>query len=112
MGLVKTDVSIAQKVTKETSAESSHVPGDGKTITVFIMGASIPDESDVVVQLVWDVDGTPEVLWSMQHGHDFPDKLEFTRTGDGVKKMAVCLTNDSTATDYHMAGWYKADVES
>ena len=76
MAIVKTDVSIAEKVTKETTTENSHVPGDGKTINVYIMGASVPDESDAVVQLVWDMGGAgEEILWTMQHGKDFINLL-------------------------------------
>lgn len=61
-------------------------------IDKFIGVAS--ESANARIKLVWDYGGTDELLWVISNELPMPDEIYFEKTGDGVKKLAIVLSND------------------
>lgn len=99
---------ISQSVANGVEVCDSMVPADGAIVNVLSFFGSALFTKASSVKLVWDLDGTPELLWSISGEASAP--ISFTKTGDGVKKLSVCLNNgESTAAN--MSGCATIEVE-
>lgn len=110
---MKIEKSLAKKVIKDTNEIVDYTPASGKDIIVYLFSANVPHIVELSVQLIWDQGGAgEEILWTLSpDNQSLPNHLEFTRSGDGTKKMSLCLSNESSTTDYFMSGWFKADIK-
>jgi hypothetical protein len=75
---------------------------DGQTIVIDSFFATASESALANCQLIWDSQGTPEILWVISNEQPMPDKIWFQKTGDGIKKLAVCLAN-GCQNGYEMA---------
>jgi hypothetical protein len=85
------------------------IPAAGKVwrIERFVGAGAYLD--DTIVCLIWDADGTPDIL-DCTHG-DATHDLDIRITGDGVKVLRLALQNDTN--DAHiMAGSYVAKEQA
>jgi hypothetical protein len=104
------ELQIAQLVLSGEDDADSWVIPDGETWRIEIFGAGVPSSSQATAQLIWDFGGAGETIkWTIQHDElNMPPKLIFDFTGDGVKKLALCLSNGCTA-DYNMAAYARLE---
>lgn len=96
---------IAGDVPALDSIDHDAVPANGKVwrITKFTGNGAYLD--DTIVCLVWDADGTPDIL-ACTHGDTNMD-LNIQVTGDGTKVLRLTIQND-TNEPHVMGGTYKA----
>jgi len=81
------------------------VPGNGKEWILEEFIADAPSSSDGWVALIWDYDGTQELIRASYTSVE--RKLSRTIVGDGVKKLALVLHNKGDSS-LVMGGEYKA----
>ena len=94
MGIVRTEVITSGLVSAESMLCEDFVPPSGEFfIADFISEACFSGLT--IVKAVWDATGTPEIIWSSTGSANI--KLDIPRTGDGVKKLRLCLENNSTS---------------
>lgn len=91
MALVKTQLKLSKLVTKATEDAITFIPETGLFyVSEFIADAAF--DSHCAVKLVWDYGQAGEtLLWSIKGSHSV--NLDLELTGDGSKKLAVCLDN-------------------
>jgi len=82
------------------------VPGSGKTWEIVRFVGSAAYSPDASVKLVWDLGGAGEEVIACTHGDT---NLELVRqvAGDGAKKLALVLENDSLSARV-LGGRYEA----
>jgi len=82
------------------------VPADGKTWEIVRFMGSAAYLPETTVKLVWDLGGTAEEVIASTHGDA---NLELVRqvAGDGAKKLALVLENDSLSARI-LGGRYEA----
>jgi hypothetical protein len=85
-----------------------YTPADGEKLLIYKFAGTGNNSSLADVQLVWDSSGTPDILWVLDWG-PMPDDVFFERTGDGIKKLTLCLSNGCT-NGYHMSGFSELEV--
>jgi hypothetical protein len=73
-------------------------------VVQFIASAAFLDDTEV--RLVWDLGGGTEEILGLTHG-DMNMSLDKELVGDGTKKLAIVLTNDTAAT-HAIGGCYEA----
>ena len=100
---------IAQEVAASSEAISDTVIPDGETWEITRFAGSAAYIDDTIVCLVWDRGGGGEEIITCTHGDQ---NLEYNeeavqRTGDGIKKLAIVLTND-TGVARIMSGCWEA----
>jgi len=87
---------VSLKISKEVSATTedcvSHTVADGKKLFIDKFVGEAAFTTNAVCKLVWDYGGAGEqVIWTTKGSSKMPFTHEVT--GDGVKKLAVCLDN-------------------
>lgn len=82
------------------------VPEDGKEWIIESMEGVAPSSSEGYVALVWDYEGDNEEMLFLTYTSD-SKILNRVIVGDGVKRLAVVLHNES-GTTLAMGGSYKA----
>lgn len=88
-----------KNVAANTSDDLDYIPADGETLLVWRAGGDSADNPDTNVCVVWDPDGTPEIIFSTYHDAQHENILkEFT--GDNVKVLRILLTNDLSEPSY------------
>ena len=96
------------KVVAASSSETDdYVPANGENVFLVNAGLSSSTAPQTSTCIIWDADGTPEVVVS-SYGEVSQDNINKTFVGDGVKVMRICLTNDLTESTY-MGGFWQAD---
>jgi hypothetical protein len=90
-------MSIAQSVASASTATSEWTPASGETVELIEMNPSGSPDLKGAVSLYWDYGGANVVIWtaytpSMIHGDSLASN---SFVGDGSKKMALVLKNDS-----------------
>lgn len=94
----------SQVVVAGTDIADGYIPANDEKIIVAVFHGQPPSSSKADVRLVWDFEGaSEELLWSIQENGPMPDVVFFEKTGDGSKKMALCLANGCSA-DYTISG--------
>lgn len=83
-----------KEVAAFTTESQWQVPASGEIWLVSKFVGSAAYVSDVVVQLVWDFDGPGETIVYATHG-DASFDAGSSFVGDGTKKLAIRLMNDS-----------------
>lgn len=92
--LEKTDLVLAG-----TNVLVEYTPIDGEKIEVPNFEGSAPGSSKAEIVLLWD--GVRK--WAIQSDEPMPKSKYFEETGDGTKKLTLCLSNGCTG-DYVMSG--------
>ena len=100
---------IAEEVAATAEVISDTVIPNGETWEITRFAGSAAYLDDTIVCLVWDRGGGGEEIITCTHGDQ---NLEFSeesiqRTGDGTKKLALVLTND-TGVARIMSGCWEA----
>jgi hypothetical protein len=88
----------AAQVSANSSSCKDYVPADGEKLYVKKMGGCACYNSDVHTKIVWDKDGTPEILF-VTHGSIEREEPGHELAGDGTKKLSICLVNDSSQSE-------------
>lgn len=91
------------EVASYDSEQDDYVPASGEKVLVNSFTGSASHIGKTVVKLVWDPDGTPEIL-AATHG-DVTYRLDKALTGDGSKKLSIILENNSTVTHTMGGQW-------
>jgi hypothetical protein len=78
-----------------SQSQDDYVPANGEVVEVSSFAGSASYIGKTVVKLVWDPDGTPEVL-AATHG-DAQYRLIKKVTGNGTKKLSIICVNDSNS---------------
>ena len=76
-----------------------YIPYDGEVVLIANFKGSAPESSKAEIVLLWDW----VALWNIQGEQPMPDDVWFEFTGDGVKKVTLCLANGCTS-DYRISG--------
>lgn len=92
-----------EDVDANTESRDEYVPASGDFLLTEVGGNSAPS-ADTSVKIIWDYGGTEELLFST-HG-DAHQQVDITLTADGVKKLAIVLTNDQGVSDV-LGGFWK-----
>ena len=82
------------------------VPADGKTWEIVRFMGSAAYLPETTVKLVWDLGGTAEEVIASTHGDANLDLVRQV-AGDGAKKLALVLENDSLSARI-LGGRYEA----
>ncbi len=100
---------LAQEVAATDEAISDTVIPDGETWEITRFAGSAAYLDDTIVCLVWDRGGGGEEIITCTHGDQnlAYNEESVQRTGDGVKKLAIVLTND-TGVARIMSGCWEA----
>ena len=95
-----------ESVTGLSRVVKDQVPADGKTWEIVRFVGSAAYLPETTVKLVWDLGGTAEEVIASTHGDA---NLELVRqvAGDGAKKLALVLENDSVSARI-LGGRYEA----
>lgn len=104
---------LSKSVAATTEDCDTYVVPNGKTVKVIKFHGESDFSESSAVKLVWDVAGTPVILWSMKGSAEMPRQVPdamATMTGDGVKKIALCLDNGE-ANAIFMSGHVILEVE-
>ena len=103
MAVIKDNLAADVGALSEETADTL-IP-DGETWEVFTFRGAAAYLDDTAACLIWDPDGTPELL-ACTHG-DGEFEPEFSCVGDGTKVLRISLTND-TNTGRVLSGEWKA----
>ena len=81
-----------------------YTPANGEKIYITKFSGCGIHGPDVKVEVIWDADGNPEILFAT-HGtiDEHLDGLELV--GNGSKKLRIKLTNDSASSETIGACW-------
>ena len=88
-----------------TTSEKDQTPPVGKTWEVVRFFGSAAFRDDTTVSLIWDRGGAGETVVALTHG-SMERGLGFQCPGDGAKKLAIVLQNDSDAAQ-QLGGAYE-----
>lgn len=80
---------------------------NGSKLSLIQLGGNSVFTSDVYIQVVWDPDGSPEILYSTYGSNVRNTIIELT--GDGSKKLQIKLVNNSL-TSHVMGGFYLGEL--
>lgn len=104
-----TSDSIYQEVAALTEVTSEMIPANGVSWEIQSFTGNGAYDASVTVKLVWDFGGGGETVLVSTHG-DLVDRLRNDQvTGDGVKKLAIVLDNQSN-TAQTIGGQYEAKI--
>ncbi len=81
--------------------------GDTWVVRRFIGAGAFIDDAHVC--LVWDQGGAGETILRATHGDMDLREIEHRLTGDGTKKLALVLTNDTNSERALGASWEGRD---
>jgi len=87
---------LAQEVAAGEVEEVTYVPANGKVVMLHEFIGNAAEDPNTTVLVVWDFGEAGEtVIWST-HGsiREFPNIS--VGTGDGTKKVGLCLKNDDS----------------
>ena len=99
----QTVLQIAKIVAPATNEKIEYTPDDGEKLLIFKFTGKGNESSLADVRLYWDLGGADEeLLWALDE-LPMPDSVFHEVTGDGTKKVTVCLSN-GCVNSYAMAG--------
>lgn len=100
------------KVAGTTRVCDSYTPANGKKFRILDFCGETATGGGCAVMLMWDIDGAKTPLWVIKGSGNMPQIVgpQTEQTGDGTKKVGLCLRNDDAA-DVFMAGYAKIRVE-
>lgn len=99
----KTEMIISLDVGYGDAECETYTPANGVEFNIIAFHGEAAFDPNAAVELVWDSDGTPEILWTIKGSGQCP--ISFTRTGDGTKKLALCLDNGMASGSVYMSGY-------
>jgi len=109
MAITRTDLMISKEVAATTEDCDNFVPASGEFSVISFHGEAAFDPN-CAVKLVWDWgEAGEEILWSTKGAGKMA--MPIIRTGDGVKKLAVCLDNGLSGPVV-MSGHAKVEQET
>lgn len=85
------DLGISAEVPSSTTSSNVYVVPNGVEVEIAYFEGHAVYTVNSVVKAVWDMSGTPENIWSTKG--DAQSRIYKVYTGDGVKKLAICLEN-------------------
>lgn len=83
-------------VAAATVEQLDYVPGNGIEILIEEIGSSSGSIPDTKVSIIWDPDGSPDLILSTHDG--ITQSSQKKVTGDGTKKLRIQLENNSIST--------------
>ena len=89
-------------VASTTTDTDEYVIPSGGRVAISKMGGDAVFSEDVGVEIIWDPDGTPELIFATA-GSTVQDSVR-QLIGDGTKKICIKLRNDS-AQQHVMGGF-------
>ena len=93
-----------KNVDANTTETLDYIPANNEELKVNVcygQAASIPD---TMVAIIWDEPTANDVLFCTNS--TFKDDLvDFTVTGDGVKKLVIKLVNNTNSSTFLGGGW-------
>ena len=103
---------LSKLILSGTDQAITKIPKNTETVVIYRFEGSVPSSSKADVRLIWDFNGTSEeILWNIQTNGPLPNGKIFSKVGDGVKKMALCLANGGSA-DYVMSGFTEGFIKN
>lgn len=86
---------LSKEVAANTEECDTHVVENGKNVKILAFHGEGAFDMNVAIKAVWDYSGTEEILWSIEGSGSMPNYVtsETEKTGNGTKKMALCLDN-------------------
>jgi hypothetical protein len=87
------ELELAKQVLSADEECDTYIPPLDKDFNVQEFYGEAAYSTNSAVKLVWDLDGAnEEILWATKGSGGMPN-IDIIRTGDGVKKLALCLDN-------------------
>jgi len=81
----------------DDTEQFDYVVSEGKKFSLKEIVGSAVFSLDVKVELIWDAEGTPDLIFAA-HGCIGAKCME-ELSGDGTKVLRILLTNDSSVTE-------------
>jgi hypothetical protein len=92
-----------ETVSSYDSSYDDYVPDNGEELEIRSFTGAAAYLDDTTVKLVWDRDGTPEIIVAT-HG-DVHILMAHKLTGDGSKKLSLVLENDTSSAHVIGGSW-------
>lgn len=100
----ETQLLISKDVTAGNEDCDTYIPANGVEINITDFHGEGAFDPNAAVKLIWDYSGGgEEILWTIKGSSQAP--IQFKRTGDGVKKIAICLDNGMSSGSVFMSGY-------
>ena len=96
----KTALHLAQEVSADTDAAVSMVPSDGAAVYLDKFVGSFTANKTATICVIWDYGGT-EVVIDLSAVNNMKQPVG---TGDGVKKVALVLSNNEAVDTIAISG--------
>jgi len=95
------DTTFEKRLVKAVSSYSSeyldYIPANGKVITFSEFGGTAPNDNNIKSEIIWDVSGTPELLFAT-HGPATQHSVKQI-TGNGTKILRLKIVNETSQTE-------------
>jgi hypothetical protein len=87
-----------------TNQAAEYTPAVDEVVIITKFSGKGNESSLADVRLYWDLGGAEEeLLWVLDSGN-MPREVWFTKTGNGTRKITLCLAN-GCSNDYAMSGY-------
>lgn len=97
------ETKIYKLVSSYGSDSLDYTPANQEKIVIYEIGGSAAVSTDVKVEVIWDADGTPDVLFATHGAVTKSCRIELV--GNATKKLRIKLTNDSSQSETIGAYW-------
>lgn len=98
-------------VPANTSISQAYTPANNTFLSIDEVGGSAGIIIDTSVQIWWDKGGAEEDLIFSSHGDSIQHEIGVKKTGDGIKKVEIILTNDLGQQDC-IGGYFKGEEDA
>jgi hypothetical protein len=102
---VKTHDRFFVEVAAGSFEEQHYTPLANEVLRVSMAYGQAGSSPDTVVSLFWDKGGADEQLLFCTHSASVDQEIAFEVTGDGTKKLTICLQNNQLTSDLLGLGW-------
>lgn len=91
-----------------STVEQDYIPGDKETLYMSMLGGDTADDLNTNVEVIWDAEGTPEIIF-LTHQAGISHALKELK-GDGTKVLRIFLENNSLIS-HKMGGYWIAESD-
>jgi len=102
------ELKVSQEVAAAKIEADEYVPAAGSIVHINKFIANGAYTPNAVIRLVWDYEGSEEVIWTIKGESLMPFEHKIT-DGDGIKRLALVVDNSHTGALY-LSGYVQLAV--